>query len=237
MTARLVGSLAWGTALGLACSIVGCSALIAPDTTQLREDTGLGASMDGAVVRLDAGPGVDAVVVDDAVAPGTDAWVAPGDDAWVAPTDDAWVQPNDAWVPPPVCVAGDECIGYSDVLARSPTGAAGSTPGAALMNCVIQMHQLDCCGARAAYGVNHGARPGLCSAERSCTAMYPTPAPCSDNTIVTDTGETTTNPNDVRIRVVDPQSCSFGTCYTCETFVCMSDTCRSLPGISGGCGP
>jgi hypothetical protein len=47
----------------------------------------------------------------------------------------------------------------------------------------------------------------------------------------TDTGETTTDPNQVRLRVVNPMSSSFGTCYTCETFVCTGGACMSAPGI------
>ena len=68
--------------------------------------------------------------------------------------------------------------------------------------------------------------------------MYP-PASCMDNTITTDTGETTTRLQDVRLRLVDPTPCGFDpsvTCYTCETFVCTMDSCRSAPGVNGGCG-
>jgi hypothetical protein len=226
----------------------GCSAVISPDPGLLDHDanaTGDGntSSLDGA--RPDAG-------ADAGVGPGVDTGVGPGDDAGIGDVDafvgvDAFVPPVDAFVPPidafvrpdsgrdagPMCMPGVECRGYDTTLAMAPTGSTS------LGNCVIQMHRLDCCGAQAAYGVNHGARTTLCPAEQSCVMQYP-PATCSDTSIVTDTGETTNNPNDVRLRIVDPAPCSFNpsaTCYTCETFVCRSDTCRTAPGISGGCGP
>jgi hypothetical protein len=41
----------------------------------------------------------------------------------------------------------------------------------------------------------------------------------------------TTNMSDVRLRVINPTTCQYGTCYTCQTFVCTSATCMSAPGI------
>jgi hypothetical protein len=222
--------------LGLTSAFAsGCSAVIDPDTNRLNDDTGV--ARDASVVPGNDGGGL----VDAWIAPGTDGG-APSD-AWTAPGVDAWVPPNDAWVPPlrdtgPVCVPGVECAGWSSTLGAAPRDAAGATPALALMNCVIQIHRSDCCGARDALGINHGARATLCAAETSCDAMYP-PATCSDDNITTDTGETTRNANNVRLRVVNPRPCPgsiAGTCYTCETFVCTSDPCRSAPGIAGGCG-
>jgi hypothetical protein len=186
----------------------GCSAVIDPDTNRLNDDTGV--ARDASVVPGNDGGGL----VDAWIAPGTDGG-APSD-AWTAPGVDAWVPPNDAWVPPlrdtgPVCVPGVECAGWSSTLGAAP---------------------------RDALGINHGERATLCAAETSCDAMYP-PATCSDDNITTDTGETTRNANNVRLRVVNPRPCPgsiAGTCYTCETFVCTSDPCRSAPGIAGGCG-
>lgn len=132
------------------------------------------------------------------------------------------------------CAAGVECTNYAAVLAAAPRGATD------LANCVVQLHQSDCCGATDANGINHGARTTLCPAEASCVAMYTTPAGCADATITTDTGETTTVAADVRLRIVAPAPCGFDpsvTCYTCETFVCTTGPCRSAPGIAGGCGP
>jgi hypothetical protein len=96
---------------------------------------------------------------------------------------------------------------------------------------VIQLHQSDCCGAGRAYGFNHAARTQLCTAESACTMTYPSSPGCTSMTITTDTGETTTDASQVRLRVVNPTSCSFGTCYTCETFVCKGGGCASAPGI------
>jgi hypothetical protein len=118
-----------------------------------------------------------------------------------------------------------ECAAFPGALAAAPRGATN------LSNCVIQIHQLDCCGARAAYGVNHGARTTLCPAETTCVATYATPPPCTDATIKTDTGETTMNEADVKLRCVPG-----GATCTCETFVCKNDGCRAAPGIAGGCG-
>lgn len=120
----------------------------------------------------------------------------------------------------PSC-AGIECTGFAAVLAAAPRGATS------LDNCVIQLHQTDCCGATAAYGINHGARTTLCPAEATCVAGYPDPV-CTNDTITTDTGETTTVADDVRLRLTAGG--------ICETFVCTTGSCRSAPGIAGGCG-
>lgn len=133
-----------------------------------------------------------------------------------------------------MCSAGVECTNYAAAYDAAPHGATS------IDNCVVQLHRSDCCGAMDANGVNHAARDTLCPAEAACVAMYPTPAGCTDDTITTDTGETTTNMGDVRLRIVDATPCSFDpsvTCYTCETFVCTTGTCRTAPGIAGGCGP
>jgi hypothetical protein len=110
-------------------------------------------------------------------------------------------------------------------------GAAGATPALALANCVVQLHQSDCCGAQVAYGFNHAARTQLCTAETACTMMYPASPGCTSTTITTDSAETTTDPTQVRLRVVNPTSCTYGTCYTCETFVCTTTACMTAPGI------
>jgi hypothetical protein len=143
--------------------------------------------------------------------------------------------PADAGAPPDggSACAGMECGGWASAVsaASSLRGAAGSSADQALGNCVIQLHQSDCCGARRAYGFNHAARTQLCTAESACTMTYPATPGCTNTTITTDTGETTTDPSQVRLRVVNPMSCSFGTCYTCETFVCAGGACMSAPGI------
>jgi hypothetical protein len=135
---------------------------------------------------------------------------------------DAGMRPDGA----PAC-AGIECTVFPGTLAAAPRDATNLT------NCVIQMHELDCCGTRAAYGINHGGRTTLCPAEMTCVASYPTPPPCTNATITTDTGEKTTNEADVKLRCVPVVG---GATCKCETFVCVTDVCRAAPGIAGGCG-
>jgi len=196
--------------------------------------TDAGAGVDSGTV-VDGGAGVDAGSGTDAGGdggtPGADAGVDSG--VSDAGSDAGPLLPDGALM----CSPGVECTNYGAALAASARGAAGGTPDAALANCVIQMHQADCCGAMHANGINHGSRTTLCPAECMCEAMYPRPAGCSSTTITTYTGETTTTMSEVRLRVVNPMSCSFGTCYTCETFVCRDASCASAPGIAGGCGP
>jgi len=206
-------------------------------------DTG-NAGNDAAMSRVDTGvPPVDTgVAPNDTGVPPVDTGVAPNDtgtttadsgsDAAMAATDANVLFPDGGLM----CAAGIECTNYEAALAAAPRDASGDTQAAALANCVIQMHRADCCGAMHANGINHGARTTLCPAEASCDAMYPTSPGCSSTTITTDTGETTTVMANVRLRAVRPTACASGTCYTCETFVCTSDPCRSAPGIAGGCG-
>jgi hypothetical protein len=180
----------------------------------------------------DTGTVMDSTMMGDANPSDGDAASNPD----TAPTDSATGGDTntDTSVPPdgPAC-AGMDCGSWAAALsaASSLRGAAGSTPDQALMNCVIQTHQSDCCGARHAYGFNHAARTQLCTAETACTMNYPASPGCTSTSVTTDTGETTTNPSQVRLRVVNPMPCTFGTCYTCETFVCTNSSCMSAPGI------
>jgi hypothetical protein len=190
-----------------------------------------------------------------------------GNDTGVPPTDtgvpptDTGVPPTDTGVPPTdtggasddagsdvgpttfpdggiMCLPGVECLGWDAAITAASRGAAGDSVDAARANCVVQMHQTDCCGAMRAYGVNHGSRTDLCNAEDACQMMYPSGASCSSDLITTDTGETTTDASLVRVRAVRPMSCSFGTCYDCETFLCMDSTCMGFGGVSSTqCGP
>jgi hypothetical protein len=123
-----------------------------------------------------------------------------------------------------VCSAGNECTGFPTT--GYPTNAT------AVANCAGMTHQTDCCGARRIFGINHGARTTLCPAETTCKAQYPAQATCSNTTITTDTGQTTTMIDQVRVRCVNP---SAGTC-TCETFVCTDAACLATSGPVGSCG-
>jgi hypothetical protein len=126
-----------------------------------------------------------------------------------------------------VCAAGVECTSFAAVLAAAPRDASD------IANCAAQVHQLDCCGARAVYGINHGARTTLCPAETACVAQYASPAGCTSTTITADSGETTTSMADVRLRCVAQDGSA--NCR-CETFVCTAGACLSAPGVTGGCG-
>ena len=200
------------------------------DTGMVGIDTGVPPA-DTGVRPIDTGvPPVDTGVppIDTGVGP-VDTGVGPIDTGVAAV--DASMPPVDAG--PITCGPGVECRNYPAALEAAARDATN------LDSCVIQLHQSDCCGATDANGINHDARTELCAAERICDAMYPTPTSCTDDVITTDTGETTTVRNNVRLRIVDPTPCAFDpavTCYTCETFVCTSDACRTAPTIAGGCG-
>jgi hypothetical protein len=133
----------------------------------------------------------------------------------------------------PSC-AGTECTSWASALSAASTlrGASGTTADQALANCVVHVHRSECCGAQRAYGFNHAARTQLCTAESACTAMYPASPGCTSTLITTDSGEMTTNVSQVRLRVVNPTACTYGTCYTCQTFVCAAATCMTAPGIT-----
>jgi len=187
--------------------------------------TDSGVTVDSGGAGADGGGGIDAAAIDATAA--TDATTA----ADANGPDTAWeLYPDGALM----CGAGIECLGYQDVLAVAARGATS------LGNCVVQLHRLDCCGAQAAYGINHASRTELCPAETACLAQYASPPGCADTTITTDTGETTSAMSEVRLRIVDPMPCGFDpsvTCYRCETFVCTTAACAGAPGIAGGCGP
>lgn len=138
----------------------------------------------------------------------------------------------------PACV-GMECAGWGPALALAPRNATGSTMAQAVANCVVQVHQSDCCGALHAYGVNHAARgstgmPGLCQAETTCRAAYPDPTGCGSPVITVDTGDTTSDMSLVRVRGVPAAPCPSGVCVRCETIVCAAGdaTCLSLQSIT-----
>ncbi len=202
-----------GVWLGALVLIAGCG----DGATSNGTDSGTSGT-DSGTGGTDSGAGGDdsGTTGDDSGTTGDDSGTT-GDDSGTT-GDDAGTTDTDAAL---ICAAGNECTNYAAALEAAPRGATS------LDNCVIQLHQSDCCGARDANGINHGARDTLCPAEASCVAMYPT-ADCVDATITTDTGETTTVEANVRLRLT--------AAGICETFVCTSDPCRSAPGIAGGCG-
>lgn len=125
---------------------------------------------------------------------------------------------------PPACLAAGACSGFPSSFINDATAVA---------NCAGATHQINCCGARRVFGINHGERTTFCPAEATCRSAYPATPGCSDATLTTDTGETTTDPNAVRVRCVNP---SGGKC-TCQTFVCADATCMATSVPTGSCGP
>jgi len=105
-------------------------------------------------------------------------------------------------------------------------------------SCVAELHQVDCCGAIRAMGVNHSEAKKFCAAEygtasvTGCRPSYPNPPGCSSKVIKVDTGDTTMNPNRVGLRCANIDSkTGVG---TCRTFVCSGSQC---PVDNGTCGP
>jgi hypothetical protein len=181
------------------------------------ETAGDDAGMDGGA-RVDAGEGDDDAGrgEDDAGGGEDDAGADAGD-----PSDDAG----------PACIAEGECAGF-------PTVEVALTMADSVANCVGVEHEIDCCGRRRVFGANHAVREtggsnlDICGAEDDCRAMYPDPSGCTDDTIETDSGETTTNIDEVRVRCVGGAG---GAC-TCETFVCTEASCLASSGPIGSCG-
>lgn len=123
------------------------------------------------------------------------------------------------------CAPGVSCQGF-------PTSGY-ATGGTTVDNCAGMTHQTDCCGARKVFGINHGERAKLCIAEAVvCVPQYMQNASCSDTTITTDTGETSTRIDRVRVRC---NPAVLGSCE-CQTFVCNSEICRVSSQPIGSCG-
>ncbi len=121
--------------------------------------------------------------------------------------------------------AGSECAGFSTSWVRGCTND---------QSCVGELHQIDCCGAIRAMGMNHSQAGTFCAAEygssgvTSCRASYPASPGCSSNVITTDTGDTTTDLNKVGTKCMNIT----GGVGTCTTFVCGQGTC---PVENGTC--
>ncbi len=123
------------------------------------------------------------------------------------------------------CAPGVSCQGF-------PTSGY-ATAGTTVDNCAGMTHQTDCCGARKVFGINHGERAKLCIAEAVvCVPQYMQNASCSDTAITTDTGETSTRIDRVRVRC---NPAVLGSCE-CQTFVCNSEVCRDSSRPIGSCG-
>lgn len=204
----------------LALAVTGCPG----STTTPGNDAG-GTGVDS------GGGGMDTGVPNDASTSSTDTGADAGGAADDAGSDIGPTTFPDGAI---MCLPGVECTNWAAAIGAAPRNASDSTMALAVTHCVVQLHRSDCCGNMTAYGVNHGARTDLCTAETTCTAMYPTPAGCTGNTITVDTGDTTTDMSLVRVRGLPSTSCSGGVCVDCQTVVCdpADATCLSLEGIS-----
>jgi hypothetical protein len=155
----------------------------------------------------------------------TDATVADTNpsDAPLADAKDAAADASDAPVDSAgACLAAGACAGFPSSFVNDATDVA---------NCAGAEHEINCCGARRIFGINHGVRTTFCPAETTCRSAYPAAPGCTDATITTDTGETTTDVTKVRVRCVSP---SGGKC-TCQTFLCADATCAATSVPIGAC--
>jgi hypothetical protein len=229
------------SSLAAACALVGCSGsdLQVASDVDAGLDTGSAydASADGAALDApgdDAAPdtsladaAADTTPADATVADTkpTDATVADTNpsDAPLADAKDAAADASDAPVDSAgACLAAGACAGFPTSFVNDATDVA---------NCAGAEHEINCCGARRIFGINHGVRTTFCPAETTCRSAYPAAPGCTDATITTDTGETTTDVTKVRVRCVSP---SGGKC-TCQTFLCADATCAATSVPIGAC--
>ena len=80
-------------------------------------------------------------------------------------------------------------------------------------NCVVGVHQSDCCGNTVAIGMNHAERDRFDAAEAPCRASYPG-CGCPSGPTTTDSGETTLDPSAIQVACVPD-----GASMTCMTYV------------------
>lgn len=104
---------------------------------------------------------------------------------------------------PPAVDAGAACD-FADSLER---GCGDDT------NCVVGVHQTDCCGNTVAIGMNHSERDRFDALEPICRASYPG-CGCPNGPTTTDTGETAFDPATIQAACV-----IVGTGRMCRTYV------------------
>lgn len=74
-------------------------------------------------------------------------------------------------------------------------------------DCDIGFHQIDCCGSRAAIGINSGERDNFDGAEANCEAQYP-PCGCAPRPTSAEDGQQTRDESRISVR------CANGECRT-----------------------
>lgn len=155
----------------------------------------------------DSGGGIDTGI------PAADTGVPP-EDTGVPPTDtgvppvDTGVPPTDTGVPP--TDAASACS-FIDSVDRSCTSDT---------DCVVRLHQTDCCGNSVMVGVNQAAAAQFAVDESACMASYPG-CGCPAMLPVTDSGETVTDTSMVQAGCI-----TRGPGSVCLTYVTM----RPPPG-------
>ena len=103
-------------------------------------------------------------------------------------------------------------IAVTEVIPVIRADAAGCTGDE---NCVIGVHQTDCCGSSYAYGFNHSERDRFDTLEPPCRATYPG-CGCPAGPTQTDSGETATDASTIQVACV-----AQGPERVCVTYVTM----------------
>ncbi len=88
-------------------------------------------------------------------------------------------------------------------------------------NCIVAIHQVDCCGTLTAVGLNHSERDPFDTAEAACLATYPA-CGCAGSPTTTDSGEIATDTSSIQVGCI-----SRGPAGVCMTYV----STRPLDGV------
>ena len=211
------------------------TAPVAQDTTAAAQETP--ASTDAVQVGdagVEAGTGGDAAATADTAAPVDTA--SPPQDTGVAPPDmkpapDAAVPPDsttapDATTPPDGTAAADlsatvQCTGVNPTFPQFAKTCKADT------DCVIGLHQTNCCGTMTAIGLAYSEWPSFSKAESECETQYPG---CDCASMPT-TAEDGKNQMDGAITV----SCQVGACTTAVVPVACTADPPKFPTFPKAC--
>lgn len=80
-------------------------------------------------------------------------------------------------------------------------------------NCVVGLHQTDCCGTQEAIGMNHSERDRFDTAEAACRSTYPA-CGCAPAPTTTDSGETALDTSEIQVGCIPA-----GPAMECQTYV------------------
>ncbi len=96
-------------------------------------------------------------------------------------------------------------------------------------DCVLGIHQTDCCGNTAAVGFNHAERTRFDTLEPLCAASYPG-CGCPQGPTRTDSGETALDASTILVACV-----SAGPTRRCQTYVAMRPPDTPCPSRADEC--